>query len=168
MRRVLEVDMNRADVSVVTHGANPETLAVPSPCSAAMLWPRGKTAVGSRQAIAKARRAKSRTASASGANTPAATPPWTAIEPEPRYSQGQLAQLEREGRALRKRDGTYGWGCADRRDLLNCIAAFKRGEAGSEAAAVKAFLKRRGHPPGSRTRAARRLAKQSGAENDRW
>jgi hypothetical protein len=64
-------------------------------------------------------------------------------EDAPRYDQGQLARLEREGKALRKRDGTFGWGCADRRDLMNCLAAFRRGEAGSEASDVKAFLRRR-------------------------
>jgi hypothetical protein len=64
-------------------------------------------------------------------------------EPEPSYPQAQLKQLEGEGRALRLRDGTYGWGC-DRRDLMNCIAAFQRGEAPkSEAPAVKAFIKMR-------------------------
>jgi hypothetical protein len=61
---------------------------------------------------------------------PGSDPSTNGEEPAPRYSQGQLAQLELEGRALRLRDGTFGWGCADRRDLLNCIAAFNRGEAG--------------------------------------
>lgn len=64
-------------------------------------------------------------------------------EDAPRYSPRQLEALGRRGLAFRKRDGSYGWGCADRRDLLDCVAAFNRGEAGSEAAAVKRYLKLR-------------------------
>jgi len=51
--------------------------------------------------------------------------------------------MEHEGLALRLRNGGYGWGCVDQRDLLNCIAAVERGEAKSEAATVKAFIRRR-------------------------
>jgi len=58
-------------------------------------------------------------------------------------TQERLARMEHEGLALRLRNGGYGWGCVDQRDLLNCIAAVERGEAKSEAATVKAFIRRR-------------------------
>jgi hypothetical protein len=62
-------------------------------------------------------------------------------EDTPRYDEAQLARLEREGKAFRKRNGTYGWGCADRRDLLNCLKEWNPDVP--EALVVKAFLKPR-------------------------
>ena len=47
-----------------------------------------------------------------------------------------------EGKAFKKRNGTYGWPIADRRDLLNAIKAWGRATP-SEASAVKLFIKRR-------------------------
>jgi uncharacterized protein len=63
-------------------------------------------------------------------------------EDAPRCTEAQIAELGRQGRAFKKRDGTFSWPLADRRDLLNAIQDFKLGRAAqSEAGAVKAFIK---------------------------
>ena len=63
-------------------------------------------------------------------------------EDEPRYTQAEIDKLGAEGKAFKKRDGTFGWPTKDRRDLLNAIQAFGRAKP-SEAAAVKAYIKLR-------------------------
>jgi HK97 family phage prohead protease len=63
-------------------------------------------------------------------------------EDQPRYSPAQVVALGKRGLAFKRKNGTYSFPCVDRRDLLNAIKAWGRA-APSEAAAVKAFLKRR-------------------------
>jgi hypothetical protein len=63
-------------------------------------------------------------------------------EDSERYSDQQVEALGREGKAFPKRDGTYSYPVADRRDLLNAIKAFGRAKP-SEASALKAWLKTR-------------------------
>jgi hypothetical protein len=53
-----------------------------------------------------------------------------------------VTKLGEEGKAFKKRDGTYSYPVADRRDLLNAIKAFGRAVP-SEAAALKRWLKAR-------------------------
>ena len=63
-------------------------------------------------------------------------------EDKPRYTEAQVTALGKEGRAFRKKDGSYSYPVADRRDLLNAIQAFGRAKP-SEASALKAWLKTR-------------------------
>jgi hypothetical protein len=63
------------------------------------------------------------------------------VEDEPRYDRAQINELGRQGKAFRKRDGSFGWPCADRRDLMDCLEEWTPDVP--EAAAVKAFLIRR-------------------------
>ena len=63
-------------------------------------------------------------------------------EDEDRYTDDQVEALGKEGKAFPKRDGTYSYPVADRRDLLNAIKAFGRARP-SEASALKAWLKTR-------------------------
>ena len=63
-------------------------------------------------------------------------------EDEDRYTDDQVEALGKEGKAFKKRDGSYSYPVADRRDLLNAIKAFGRVRP-SEASALKAWLKTR-------------------------
>jgi hypothetical protein len=63
------------------------------------------------------------------------------VEDSPRYSQPEIDALGKRGLAFRRRNGTYAWPCADRRDLLNCLAEWN--PSVHDALDVKAFLKRR-------------------------
>jgi hypothetical protein len=63
-------------------------------------------------------------------------------EDRPRYTQAQIDSLGHQGRAFKKRDGTFGWPCADRRDVLNAVRDWTLGRAKpSEATAIKQFIK---------------------------
>ncbi len=89
--------------------------------------------------IAKARRAKAGTRAHPGSDASV-----EGEEDTPRYTDAQVTQLGREGKAYKKKDGTYSYPVKDRRDLLNALAAWKLGRvAKGEASAVKAFIKRR-------------------------
>lgn len=92
-------------------------------------------------------------------------------ESEPdRYSEAQVRKLGGEGKAFKKKDGTYSYPVADRRDLLNAVKAWGRAKP-SEASAVKAFLKLRAHvmglerllPEGWRSKAKLPLASGGGS-----
>jgi hypothetical protein len=63
-------------------------------------------------------------------------------EDQPRYTQAQITKPGEAGKAFKRRNGSYSFPIADRRDLLNAIKAWGRAAA-SEAAAVRLFVKRR-------------------------
>ena len=89
--------------------------------------------------IAKARRAR-----AGNRAHPGSDASVEGQEDTPRYTDAQVTQLGREGKAYKKKDGTYSYPVKDRRDLLNALAAWKLGRvAKGEASAVKAFIKKR-------------------------
>jgi hypothetical protein len=63
-------------------------------------------------------------------------------EDTPRYTPKEIEALGKRGLAFKRRNGTYSLPIVDRRDLMNAIKAWGRA-APSEAAAVKAYIKRR-------------------------
>jgi len=63
------------------------------------------------------------------------------VETSPRYTQAEVDALGAEGKAFRRKNGTYAWPLADRRDLLNALAQWNPGV--DEALAVKQFIRAR-------------------------
>ena len=122
---------------------------------------RAEVPVVSYQAIARAKRAKLRRAGTSpprsagysveraryrramaGSRAHGSDASVEGVEDKPRYTDAQVEALGKEGKAFKKRDGSYSYPVADRRDLLNAIKAFGRARP-SEASALKAWLKMR-------------------------
>jgi hypothetical protein len=59
------------------------------------------------------------------------------------YTPEQLQALGAQGKAFKRKDGSWGWVILNRRDLLNALAAWRQLPQGDERLEVKAWIKAR-------------------------
>ncbi len=166
-RTIRECSIHRGDISIVTNAANPTATAalrkeslslearerIAARVGERVCGPAGilrtyesasapTSLVKSYVPEAKANRARVN----AGRSHPGTDASTEGHEPGPRYTDAELAKLGAEGKALRKKDGSYGWPIVDRRDLLNALADLARVAARlspAERSRVKAWIKLR-------------------------